>query len=120
MVLAGNYPFGPDSRLISPEIEVPLVGAGEEAVLRFQQYWTYQSSDSASVQISVFENDAWSTWETLMTMNQHSPVWHQARVDLTMYAGQRVRIGFFPCGRVRGPEFVRWHAPLREQRLVSG
>jgi hypothetical protein len=34
-VLGGNYPYETDSRLISPVIDVPAVGANEEVVLAF-------------------------------------------------------------------------------------
>jgi hypothetical protein len=36
-VLNGKYPYGPDSYLISPEIEVPVLAATEEYLLRFRE-----------------------------------------------------------------------------------
>jgi|GEM_PF-1524012 len=94
-ILAGNYSYGPDSRLISPDIDLPGVAEGEEIVLRFEQYFIYASADSGQVQISTYEADSWSDWTTLKTMNQHTPVWHHARVELTAYAGKRIRLGFY-------------------------
>ena len=94
--LAGNYPFGPDSRLISPVMDLPAAGAGEELLLRFREFWQYaSSSDRGDVQISVYENDTWSEWTTIDTRNTYSVVWQHERVDLTAYAGQRVRIAFY-------------------------
>jgi len=52
-VLAGNYPPNDDSRLISPLIDIPFVGANEELHLRFQQWFSYAGGDYGQVQISV-------------------------------------------------------------------
>ncbi|MCP4604636.1 MAG: hypothetical protein GY847_29635, partial [Proteobacteria bacterium] len=94
--LAGNYPFGPDSRLISPEMDLPTAGPQEEVLLRFREFWRYaSSSDRGDVQISVFDGTTWSAWTTIDTRNTYSQIWHHERVDLTAYAGQRVRIAFF-------------------------
>ncbi|MCP4978831.1 MAG: hypothetical protein GY931_22025, partial [Maribacter sp.] len=40
-ILDGSYPYGPGSRLISPEIDVPAVAEGEEVLLRFMEHYTY-------------------------------------------------------------------------------
>ena len=117
-ILDGNYPYGPDSRLISPQIELPDVANGEEILLRFRQFYTYSSSDKGQVQIKIYdsENSEWSDWTTLKTINQHTPVWHHGRVDLTAYAGKRVRIAFYhvdvtedPSGIVHHYESVGWY-----------
>jgi hypothetical protein len=94
-ILDGNYPYGPDSRLISPVIDLPDVGEGQEILLRFQEWFDYAHSDRGEVQIRTYEDESWSGWTTLKTINRRSAVWHNARVDLTAYAGKRVRIGFF-------------------------
>ncbi|MBZ0108078.1 MAG: FG-GAP-like repeat-containing protein [Candidatus Scalindua rubra] len=75
---------------------MPIVAVGEEVSLRFMEYYTYSSSDRGEVQISEYDsvNETWSDWIVLKTVNQHTPVWHHVRVDLTAYAGKRVRIAF--------------------------
>jgi len=95
-VLGGNYPYPTDSRLISPQVILSPVAAGEEIALRFRQWFSYQSADRAEVQIQTYntETEEWSDWTTLDTMDRHTPVWHHGRVDLTAYAGERARIAF--------------------------
>ncbi|MFQ5965289.1 MAG: RHS repeat-associated core domain-containing protein, partial [Candidatus Scalinduaceae bacterium] len=96
-ILGGNYPYISDSRLISQEIDLPTIVAGEEVLLRYMEYFSYASSDKGEVQVSEYDSIAgtWSGWTTLKTINQHTPVWHKARVDLSAYAGKRIRIGFY-------------------------
>ena len=43
----------------------------------------------------MYENGTWTAWETLTSRTLWSSVWQHARVDLSAYAGQRVRIGFY-------------------------
>ncbi|MCB1763276.1 MAG: choice-of-anchor J domain-containing protein, partial [Gammaproteobacteria bacterium] len=93
-ILGGNYRYGPDSRLISPVIDVPVVGADEEVLLRYREYWSYASLDRGDVQVSVYTDGAWSNWSTLQTRRSYTSVWQHARVDLTAYVGQRIRIAF--------------------------
>ena len=94
-VLDGNYPSTPDSRFVSPTINLPNVVDGEEILLRFQQYFNYHNADQGVVQIQTFDGTAWSSWIALKTMISYSSMWHHARVDLTAYAGMLVRIGFY-------------------------
>ncbi|MCP4995226.1 MAG: hypothetical protein GY934_15825, partial [Gammaproteobacteria bacterium] len=94
-ILGGNYPTIADSRLISPEIDLPTATAGEEVVLRFREYWTYQSADQGEIQISVYEAGTWTDWTILDTRPIWSSVWQHGRVDLSAYAGQRVRVAFY-------------------------
>jgi hypothetical protein len=141
-ILAGNYPFRPDSRLISPVVDLETLAEDEEIVLRYWQHFAWApSSDRGLVQISVYNDvdDIWSDWTTLTTYYLHTPVWHRARVDLTAYAGKRVRIGFLhddvfedPSGitnHYEGPgwyiddvEIIRQHIPLLgcEDNFESG
>ena len=109
-VLSGNYPYGPDSRLISPVIDLPQVTDQEEIVLRFQQLFSYSSSDRGEIQIQLYENESWSNWTILKTINQHTPVWHNALVELSEFAGKRVRLSFYHIDQAEDPEgIVRAH-----------
>jgi bacillopeptidase F len=86
-VLAGNYPFGPDSRFMSPRIDLAQISGDEEIVLRYWQHFNWApSSDNGRVQVQVYDFDSstWSDWTTLATFTLHTPVWHRARVDLTV------------------------------------
>ncbi len=95
-VMDGNYPHVPDSRLIGPPINLPEVATGEELLLRFRQWFSYQASDGGDVQIQVFDPLAtvWGGWTNLVQVRSWIPDWHHARVDLSTYAGQRVRLAF--------------------------
>ncbi|MGA1824073.1 MAG: PKD domain-containing protein, partial [bacterium] len=98
-VLDGNYPKDPDSRLISPKIDLLDITEDQEIILRFQQYYSYSyqsnDDDKGRVQIQIYENGEWSDWTTLKTMSLYSNIWHHAHVDLTDYAGKRIRIAFY-------------------------
>jgi len=95
-VLSGSYAANTSSRLISPALDLPMVGDGERLELRFQQWYAYASGDYGEVQISVGSESQWSEWETLArpAPTGSSAGWSLAAVDLTSQAGQRVRIGF--------------------------
>jgi len=64
-VLSGSYAANTSSRLISPALDLPMVGDGERLELRFQQWYAYASGDYGEVQISVGSESQWSEWETL-------------------------------------------------------
>lgn len=108
--LGGNYPWETDSRLMSPEIDMPDVAAGEELVLRFWEWFSYWygyrndgcnavwgGNDKGYVQIQTFNTNtvSWSSWTTLHTVSRSSAGWAPGQVDLTAYAGMRVRFAFY-------------------------
>ena len=97
-VLDGNYPSFTDSLLVSATLQLEDVYESEEIHLRFWNWFSYSSYDSGQVQISVFDSstDEWGPWE-----DEGDPVvlysggWSLKGVDLTEYAGQTIRIGFY-------------------------
>ena len=96
-VLNGNYPESTDSRLVSASITLPTLDSGEELALRFYDWFQYGSYSSGQVQISVWdeENEAWAEWTSVgSAVSGSASSWTPKAVDLTPYAGQRVRIGF--------------------------
>jgi hypothetical protein len=93
-VLAGDYP-NTTSSLVSPTIELPVLGTAEEIHLRFWQWFSFGSYDRGDVLVSQqTEPGIWSEWTTLTTYSGSSGVWSNAMVDLSAYAGSIVRIGF--------------------------
>jgi len=104
-ILGGNYPAYTSSRLVFPEIQLPT-GSGGELHLRFMEWHSYASEgtpsgtvwDAGQVRISAFDPTAgtWSAWK-----NEGTPVtgtstgWALKDIDLTAYAGKKVRLGFF-------------------------
>jgi hypothetical protein len=98
-VLAGDYPDGTSSRLVSPSIQLPEIEALEEVHLRFWHWFSFSGGywgDFGVVQIR--EQTApgqWGTWTSLNTFDGFSGVYTNALVDLSGYAGKKVQVGFF-------------------------
>ncbi len=95
-VLGGNHPTNTDSRMISPSIWLSDVSGDEELHLRFWQWFSYSTYDQGYVQISVYEEGTWSDWQTISyPIDGTTPVWSLMDVELTDYAGKKVRIAFY-------------------------
>ena len=86
-ILAGDYPDGYESRLISPVFTVP---SAVNPRLRMRHWHSFDSNDYGSAQVK----PAGGTWETLQSYTQSSSGWEFASLDLTKYAGQTVQVGF--------------------------
>ena len=96
--LDSYYPDYTDSRLVSATMQLPTVNPGEELQLRFQHWFAYYGGSHGEVQISVSNADgSWSEWTTISGDygNVNSMVWTRAMAELTAYAGETVRLGFF-------------------------
>ncbi|MBU0973788.1 MAG: choice-of-anchor J domain-containing protein [Proteobacteria bacterium] len=96
-VLGGSYPANTDSRLVSATITLGEISENEEIHLRFWNWFSYPD-DSGQVQVSIFDGTTktWSAWENVgNSVSSSSGGWSIKDVDLTEYAGQTVRIGFF-------------------------
>ncbi|GEM_PF-3823667 len=95
-VLAGSYPDWVDSTLVSPSVVLPDIAAGEEIHLRFWHWFSVNRYDSLTVRVQ--EETApgvWSGWTVLKTFYLNSGgVWTYPLVDLSAYAGKKIRIGF--------------------------
>ena len=95
--LDGDYPDETDSRLISSGAILPTVTGAERVELRFQEWYSYASYDSGTVQLSVWDGADWGEWFDLETSARASTNsdWAPVNVDLTAYAGENVRLAFF-------------------------
>jgi Bacterial Ig domain len=101
-VLDGNYPYGQDSRLISPQMTLPEASSTEEILFQYWQWFIYASNDKYGsvdrgyIQIQVLEDEAWTAWETIRTSARDvGNAWSFASIDLTTYAGNTVRVAFY-------------------------
>ena len=99
-LLDGNYPSDTDSRLISPLIRLPEVSGDEELRLRFWHWFSYSIGDYDHGYVQIQEYDEvtqeWLEWKDISgAISNSSPVWSLKAVDITAYAGQKVRIGFY-------------------------
>ena len=87
------------SRLVSAIIVLPAVAGNEELHLRFWNWFGYRSAffcaDHGQVQIAVRnENGTFGEWISVGTFVSNQSGWTQKNVDLTLYAGETVRIAF--------------------------
>ena len=111
-ILDGDYPYRPASRLMSPEIQLPEAGSDEEVLLRFWHWFDYYpGTDSGQVQVQEYDetSSAWSQWETLGTFDLHTPDWTRARVELTRFAGKKIRLGFYHQDTIEDPDGIVHH-----------
>lgn len=95
-LVSGLTPDGIDATLVSPAIDlVPVVG-DEEIHARFWTWHSYQSGDQGIVQVSIFDESTqlWSPFQFLETFSFAPPNSYPTQVELTGFAGQRVRLGF--------------------------
>jgi len=94
-ILAGEY-TNVDSRFISPSILIPSISAAEEIHLRFWHWFQFATYDAGSVQIiEELSPGVWSDWATLETeISSCGSVWTYQRIDLSAFAGKKIKIGF--------------------------
>ncbi|MBW2663913.1 MAG: choice-of-anchor J domain-containing protein, partial [Deltaproteobacteria bacterium] len=80
-------------------------GVGEEEIyLQFWHWFSYAGNfncDTGHIQISVQDEDTgvWSNWTSIDNIIGHTSPWSKMGVDLTAYAGNRVRIAFYHTAR---------------------
>ncbi|MCP3871490.1 MAG: hypothetical protein GY703_25975 [Gammaproteobacteria bacterium] len=99
-VIGGHYHSSTDSRLISPPYDLaPDLRDNERLELRFWQWYAYSSGDYGQVQVSAWDGAQWGDWVTVSSPVTRSNGWDSAdwtpiHVDVTAYAGQKIRIAF--------------------------
>ena len=97
-VLDGTYDGYRDSRLVSPFIRLPAISGDEEFHLRFWHWFSFSNYDYGYVQVQVQDplTGQWTAWETVSsTIQQTSGVWTPMAINLTVYAGQKIRVAFY-------------------------
>jgi hypothetical protein len=92
----GNYPGATDSLFSSATIQLPALAEGEELHLRFWNRFSYSTSDSGQVMISVYNEatNTWGGWEKIREVSGSSN-WSPIGVPITPYAGKKVQLGFY-------------------------
>ena len=118
-ILDGQYPIGTDSRLIGPYtspweqgIDLPPLTGNEELHLQFWHWFSYSWGDYAQVQISVYDNTSgWSAWENISNSigTFASQVWSLKSIDISQYAGQKVRFAFLHMADSDGNRSAGWY-----------
>ncbi len=95
---AASYPTYTDSRLISPAVTLPALGASQSIVFGFWQWFQLGGSNQfgqytpfGDVEVSTWNGTTWSGWTQLSgDVTANSNGWSYTQVDLSAYAGQRV------------------------------
>ncbi len=114
---SGSYPVNQTSRLVSPPIQLPAIGASQQITLTFHEWFNWDASNgtgqtpgSGVVQVSTWVPPAnyqagyWSTWTPAsITYTGSSAGWvfvgtDYSTVYLSAYAGKTIRIGFLQTG----------------------
>jgi hypothetical protein len=92
-ILAGNYTDDRNSRVSSQPFVVPAANLSPK--LRFHHWWSFACGDYGQVQISTNNGVTWINLSGQYTATS-SGVWANPQaLDLTPYAGQTVRLGFY-------------------------
>src|ERR1017187_9510436 len=92
-ILAGNYTDDRNSRVSSQPFVVPAANLSPR--LRFWHWWSFSCGDYGQVHISTNNGVTWINLSGQYTATS-SGVWANPQaLDLTPYAGQTVRLGFY-------------------------
>ncbi len=100
-VLNGNYSTLTYSTLVSPTFVLPTINVGEEIHLRYWEWFSlggdYNHRDNAYVQVQEeIAPGVWDAWVAIYSFTgSGSGVWTNDQVDLSAYAGKKIRIGFY-------------------------
>jgi hypothetical protein len=94
-ILAGNYPGGASSRLVSPAFLVPAMNLNPR--IRFWQWYNLGSNiwgpDVATVQIKEVDSSLWTTISPNYT-GTCGDVWTYPSISLANFSGKNVQIAF--------------------------
>ena len=91
-ILNGNYTDDRQDRLVSSPILVPT--ASQNPRLRFWHWWSFACGDYGQVQISTNNGASWVNLSPQYTTDS-SGKWTEGWLDLSLYAGQTVRLGLY-------------------------
>lgn len=101
------YPTFTNSLLASAPFTLPTVTTDQKILLNFWQWFnwaTYSDAGYGQVWVSTWSGTKWNDWvDVSQTYGGNSNGWKyvgsdSASIDLTAYAGKRLRIGFFHHG----------------------
>lgn len=103
-ILDGNYPSYTDSRLISPSITLATSPGDDEIFLWFWHSFSYGDRAAGYIQVSIYNESSgtWSDWEGIgSSITGTSLIWSYTGVDLSVYAGKKVKIAFYHMAHYR-------------------
>ena len=91
-VLDGNYPDNSSSRLVSPLVTLPADPFNGELWLSFMHFFN-MTTDGDRGRVDIWTASGWETISE--NFSSYSGLWSEYIVDLSGYAGQMVRFGFY-------------------------
>jgi len=96
-VLAGNYPEGANSRLISPYINLPSISnPGDEIFLRYYNWFQLNTSFFGAYREIIQLSVGAGNWQTVYDgFTGNSSGWYQEMINLSAFADSTVRIAFY-------------------------
>jgi hypothetical protein len=113
-ILTGNYTDNRTSRVSSQPLVVPPAATNPR--LRFWHWWSFNCYDYGQVQISTNNGASWIElspgYGAASGNYDSSGNWTRPSLDLTPYAGQLVRIGFFFYSRSDFPCDGSWNVEI--------
>ncbi|MFH0731038.1 MAG: choice-of-anchor J domain-containing protein [Pseudomonadota bacterium] len=122
-VLGGNYSNNQSSRFISPTMILPSVSDGEEIRFRFWQWFSfgvYYYWDYGQVEIAVYDDTAkkLGDWATIGDpINYDNTIWTENNIEITQYAGKKVRFAFHLVNNNDGATSFGWY--VDDVQIVS-
>ena len=114
-ILNGFYPANANSRLVSPEIALPAVTAGEELQLRFWHWFNLYPEDPGVVEVSTDNRVSWTAISKQFTWNSNA--WTMYIADLTKFADSNIHVAFHFTSN-GGSEANGWY--IDELSIVKG
>ncbi len=117
-VLDGSYP-NTNSAFISPSISLPTLVAGDEIRLRFWHWFSFAlrsqscaGCDNDYGRVYIQTQTAAGVWSTATLLTSYAGtggVWTQPLVDLSAYAGQKVRLHFTLSNGISAGVSAGWY-----------
>ena len=120
-ILDGNYYSGTDSDFNSPSIRLPEISGDQEIWLRFWQWHSYSSSDYGQVFLYDYDEDA-EDWNTANAVGEkvvvYSHIWTQKNIDITKYAGKKIRLAFYHADDSGDGDLPGWY--IDDIQIICG
>ena len=89
--LGGNYPRYTNSHLVSPLLEIPAAPLDGKVWLSFMHWYNFHPEGDYG-RVAILVDGSWTALSG--QFNEYSP-WTECLLDVSPYAGQTVRVGFY-------------------------
>lgn len=94
-VLNEHYPDFENAKLSSPSINLPNLEKDEIILFQLSNWFEIDLHDQVEISIShEIQNNFWADPDLLLVQSGQSSAWQQLELDLSSFAGQKVRLHF--------------------------